>query len=320
MAIKKWRMILLNEKVASLSSSRGLCRLVAILAILSFVLVSHFSFKVRNSFASKRQGVSLDLKPGFLYQGGISRVILHAHKGDEIIGASFAAKRLPLKKIGRSDYICLIGVGLKEKPGYKKLEIKLFSPPKGTFTISKNVMVKRKKYPEEHLKVPGKMVEFPPHILERVLSDQKAVRRACATISRKIYWNTPFIWPVRSKLLSPFGLRRFFNGKPRSPHSGIDLRARTGTPIKASNNGRVALVRNCYLSGNTIVIDHGGGLFTLYAHLSKVEVKNGQEVRRGQVIGLAGATGRVTGPHLHWGVSLLGARVDPVQLIGLLGS
>ncbi len=118
-------------------------------------------------------------------------------------------------------------------------------------------------------------------------------------------------------MLSPFGLRRFFNGQPRSPHSGIDLRAKDGTPIKSPNNGRIALVRDCYLSGNTVVVDHGGGLFTLYAHLSRVNVKQGQMVKKGEVIGLAGSTGRVTGPHLHWGVSLMGMRVDPQQFMAL---
>jgi murein DD-endopeptidase MepM/ murein hydrolase activator NlpD len=177
--------------------------------------------------------------------------------------------------------------------------------------------VVKKKYPEEHLKVARKMVDFPQDILKRVLADQKAVRGVCSHITAERYWKGPFIWPVNSKILSPFGLRRFFNGQPRSPHSGVDLRAKDGVPIVAPNNGRIVLARDCYLSGNTLVIDHGGGLYTLYAHLSQFKVKRGAMVKKGQTIGLAGSTGRVTGPHLHWGVSLLGTRVDPQMFMTL---
>ena len=270
--------------------------------------------------SSRDAAVHVDIKPGYLVQGGLCRIIFSPAQGYEMCGARFGKSPLVLKDMGSGRYLALIGAGLKERPGRKKLTANVCSKRRGRKTITKYIYIKRKKYPEEHLKVPGKMVEFPPDILKRVLADQRAVRHACSRVTSKIYWNTPFIWPVNSKVLSPFGLRRFFNGKPRSPHSGVDLRAGTGTVIKAPANGRVILVRDCYLSGNTLVIDHGGGLFTLYAHLSDVKVRKGQQVRRGDAIGLAGATGRVTGPHLHWGVSLLGDRVDPAQLMKLLGS
>jgi murein DD-endopeptidase MepM/ murein hydrolase activator NlpD len=108
-----------------------------------------------------------------------------------------------------------------------------------------------------------------------------------------------------------------FNGQPRSPHSGADLRARTGTPILAANRGRVVLAKDLFYSGNAVFIDHGYGLYTTYLHLSEIGVKVGDIVERGQQLGLAGATGRVTGPHLHWGVRLLDARVDPFSLVRL---
>ena len=114
-----------------------------------------------------------------------------------------------------------------------------------------------------------------------------------------------------------FGHRRVFNGQPRAPHSGADLRARTGTPILAANSGRVVLAKDLFYSGNAVFIDHGLGLFTTYLHLSKIDVAVGDIVEQGQQIGLAGATGRVTGPHLHWGVRLLDARVDPFSLVRL---
>ena len=118
---------------------------------------------------------------------------------------------------------------------------------------------------------------------------------------------------------SAFGTRSILNGQPRSPHSGADFRSAAGTPIKAPNAGRVVLAGDRYFTGNTVIIDHGLGLFSLFAHLSEVSVKEGDSVQSGEVVGKVGATGRVTGPHLHWSVRLSGARVDPLSLLAALG-
>src|SRR5207253_1114123 len=114
-----------------------------------------------------------------------------------------------------------------------------------------------------------------------------------------------------------FGHRRIFNGQPRAPHAGADLRASTGTPIHATNRGRVVLAKNLFFTGNTVIIDHGLGIYTLYAHLSRIDVRVSQMVDEDEVLGLAGATGRVTGPHLHWGARIQGARVDPFSLLSI---
>ncbi len=115
-----------------------------------------------------------------------------------------------------------------------------------------------------------------------------------------------------------FGRRRIFNDKPRSPHSGTDLSAPEGTPVEAAAAGRVALAEDLYFSGNLVVLDHGGGVYTLYAHLSRIDVEVGQPVKAGEIVGLVGATGRVTGAHLHWGARIGEARVDPASLLDLL--
>ena len=124
-----------------------------------------------------------------------------------------------------------------------------------------------------------------------------------------------FVPPLLGQPTSAFGTRRIYNGKPRSPHPGLDLRAATGTTVNSSGAGRVGLAQELYYSGNTVIVDHGGGLFTLYAHLSKLLVEVGEYVRAGQAVGLSGATGRVTGPHLHWGAKIGNRPFDPTALL-----
>jgi murein DD-endopeptidase MepM/ murein hydrolase activator NlpD len=120
-----------------------------------------------------------------------------------------------------------------------------------------------------------------------------------------------FIWPVKGRISTPFGLRRYFNGKPRSPHKGIDIAVPKNTAIKSPANGLVVLTGNYFFIGNAVLINHGQGLITVYCHLNKILVKPRQKVKKGQVIGYVGQTGRATGPHLHWGVSLNDTPVNP---------
>ncbi len=252
--------------------------------------------------------------PEAIPPGGVGLVRITVPSGAVVTHVQYLKRDYPAFRKDGHHWFALTGAGLRVSPGRHTVTVRWRYHGESHVYVA-SLPVLKKRYPEEHLKVSARMVNFPPDILKRVIDDQKAVRRACSRITRDHYWHGPFIWPVNSKVLSPFGLRRFFNGQPRSPHSGVDLRAGEGTPIVAPNDGVVVLSRKCYLSGNTLVIDHGAGLFTLYAHLSKFKVKEGQKVRKGQVIGLAGATGRVTGPHLHYGVSLLGTRVDPQQFM-----
>ncbi len=132
-------------------------------------------------------------------------------------------------------------------------------------------------------------------------------------------WTTAFVRPVPHAANSAFGTRSIFNGTPRNSHGGADFRSPAGTPVLAPNAGRVAVARGLYFSGNVVIIDHGLGVFSTLAHLSAIDVKEGELVMPGQRIGLVGATGRVTGPHLHWAVRAGGARVDPLSLLAVLG-
>jgi murein DD-endopeptidase MepM/ murein hydrolase activator NlpD len=185
----------------------------------------------------------------------------------------------------------------------------------GTAVIATHaVSIRHKDFPEERLTVSSKYVEPPPEVQERLAEERAEVGKVYRT-RRDIAPSGKFVRPVPGEPTSTFGKRRFFNDKPRSPHPGLDLRAATGTPVKAAGSGVVAIARDLYYSGNTVIIDHGGGLFTIYAHLSEIEVNVGDELAAGVTIGKSGATGRVTGPHLHWGAKIGNRPFDPTALL-----
>ncbi len=295
-------------------------RLAASLYLVMFFVIGFFPIAVLGQDINAASApVSIHVEPERIFLGGLALVRVETRGHIEGLNLRFLGNKIPCRPGPRGrDYSALIGVGLDCRPGTHILTVK-WQGPGGPDLYPYKVQIVARSFPEERLTVPERMVRFSPRVLKQVLDDQRAINRTCDRVSTEFYWQRPFIWPVHSKILSPFGLRRIFNGRPRSPHSGVDLRASEGTPVLATNYGRVALVRDCYLSGKTIVLDHGGGLYTLYAHLMSPKVKEGQKVRPGQVIGLSGATGRATGPHLHWGVSLFGKRLDPVKLMALLG-
>ncbi len=205
-------------------------------------------------------------------------------------------------------------VGLLEEPEAASIEVRGTARDGRPAHAVIAVRVDTKDFPVEELKVAPKYVSPPKEVEARIAADRARLaeiyERRTPVVQRE-----PFVRPVDGAPTGIFGARRVFNGKPRSPHSGLDLRASTGTPIRASGPGRVVLAYDLYYSGNTVILDHGGGLFTLYAHLSRMDVAEGEDVAAGDVVGLAGATGRVTGPHLHWGAKIGADPFDPRALL-----
>ena len=172
--------------------------------------------------------------------------------------------------------------------------------------------VHTKAYETQHLTIKDKRKVNPnQQDLTRIRSEKQRINAALKHWRDQAEVDGRFILPVQGRLSSPFGLRRYFNGQARKPHSGIDIAAPEGTPIRAPAAGRVIETGNYFFNGNTVFLDHGQGLVTMYCHMSRIGVKVGQNVGQGDIIGEVGMTGRVTGPHLHWGVSLNDARVDP---------
>ena len=213
----------------------------------------------------------------------------------------------------------LVGVDLEHPAG--RYALKLTAKPENGADVSCNaaVTVRAGHFAVERLQVEPKFVQPSPEDLARAEKERLRLREIFATVTPTKLWEGSFRLPLDgARPASNFGRRRVLNGQPGSPHGGADFPAPTGTPVYAAQGGRIVVADALYFSGNTVVIDHGLGVYTFYGHLSSVKVKEGDVVKRGDLIGEVGATGRVTGPHLHWGLTVEGARVNPVQILSLL--
>ncbi len=214
-------------------------------------------------------------------------------------------------------WFALAGVDVESSPGPSTLEIKVHSNSGAVRDLSRTVEVHPAHYRTGSLSVPPKFVEPSAESLKQIEAESQLKAKAFATTSPQPLWHGSFRAPVPAQATDSFGTRRMFNGKLASIHKGADFRASTGTPVHASNSGIVVLARPLYYEGNCVIIDHGMGLFTLSMHFSRIDVHEGQHVAAGDRLGLSGATGRVTGPHLHWAVRWQGAYLDPVKLLHL---
>ena len=214
-------------------------------------------------------------------------------------------------------WLGLLPVNRDREPGEATVRV-LFTYQNGSTTRAElPFLVQPRQYPSVRLTVAPDMAQIPPERESQVAEDRAAFAAVWSAPAAERLWSGPFIMPAEGRVSATFGERRVFNGDVQSRHSGIDIAAPMSAPVWASNAGRVVLVRVAYLEGRTVVIDHGGGLFTFYCHLSQAQVAVGDLVSRGQVIGNVGMTGRATGPHLHFGVRVAGERVDGLALIAL---
>lgn len=253
-------------------------------------------------------------------QGYISRTLDHPVPGgvavvplglaEQAPQARFNGHRVMVIRDSDQQWIAVVGIPLSTKPGRQALQVQ--GAEAAGFDVG------AKEYKAQHIKLKNKRQVSPnPDDLKRIereLDEQIAAYRTYrAGITPS---NVMLDRPVNGRLSSPFGLRRFFNGEERNPHSGLDFAVPAGTPIKAPAAGRVVLVGNYFFNGNTVFVDHGQGFISMFCHLSAIDVKVGDDVERGAVVGKVGSTGRATGPHLHWNVSLNDARVDPAIFIG----
>lgn len=225
--------------------------------------------------------------------------------------ALYGGKRVLVARAPGGWY-AVVGLPLEAKPGAHYLDVR--SQDQQPRRLRFNVM--SKSYAEQRLTLTDKRkVEPSADDLRRIERESARINQALRRFSERSDVVTDFRWPAAGPTSSPFGLRRFFNGQPRKPHSGLDIAAPEGAPIRAPAAGRVIDAGDFFFNGNTVFVDHGQGLITMYCHLSRIDVRVGEELKAGDRIGAVGKTGRATGAHLHWSISLNDARVDPLLFV-----
>jgi murein DD-endopeptidase MepM/ murein hydrolase activator NlpD len=217
---------------------------------------------------------------------------------------------------GGHGWYALAGVDVEAPTGPSTLRIVVHAAT-GNRDLSRTIEIHPAHYRTGSLTVPPKFVEPGPDELKRIEEESRLKARVFAASLPQPLWSASFRAPVTALPTDSFGTRRIFNGKLASIHKGMDFKAAAGTPVRAGNGGLIVLARPFYYEGNCVIVDHGLGLFTLYMHLSRIDVQEGQRVATGDLLGLSGATGRVTGPHLHWAVRWQGAYLDPAKLLHL---
>ncbi|MDR1946202.1 MAG: M23 family metallopeptidase [Desulfovibrio sp.] len=219
----------------------------------------------------------------------------------------------PSKNSGLFEALLPVPLGTKKKSLILTLTVHWKGGTKEVLTRA--VPLKKRSYPVQKLTVERKFVIPPPEATEKIRRDRAEMRAAVTATSPVQYWRLPLALPLPGEVTSVYGARRVFNGIPKNPHKGVDFDALDGDPVSAVDAGTVVLVSEHYYGGNTLVVDHGLGVMSAYLHLSGFNVKKGQKVARGDTVGFAGATGRVTGPHLHLSFYVLGESVNALPLL-----
>lgn len=224
-------------------------------------------------------------------------------------------RAVPAFAVDATTWRALVGIDLDTKPGEYRVEVDAGDGA----TADEPLVVAPKKFPTRRLTVDENFVNPPAAVEARIKEESALLASVYAHSAPARQWTTAFVRPVPQPANSRFGTRSIFNGQPRNAHGGADFLSPAGTPIHAPNAGRVVVARDLYFTGGTVIIDHGQGVFSMLAHMAAIDVHEGDAVAAGDIVGKVGATGRVTGAHLHWAVRVGDARVDPLSVLQLLG-
>lgn len=275
-----------------------------------------FSFS-RDSFQSP-SGIALELDYRALEPGEVVLVIQKEKPGVTGMTVHFLDKTFSAVRGGDGEGLfALVGLDVEVKPGSYPLNIVLDKANGEKEELQREILILPKKFQQRKFRVKAETLNPPPKLQARIKGESDLMQAIYKQITPEWLAEGEFIIPFEAKSWPNFGQRRIYNNVPRSIHSGIDLLTPWGSPIRASNSGRIVLARDLVLPGRSVIIDHGMGLYTFYCHLSRINVKEGAMVKKGDIVAKSGNTGRSTGPHLHWAVKLQDARVDPFSLLGL---
>jgi len=232
------------------------------------------------------------------------------------VSAIFFKRTIPFFQQSDTSFAGIVGIDMEDPPGLQELSITVHSNT-GTDHLRYSVLIIKEDYTVQHLTLPKDKVDLDAKTLKRVQQEKKELAEAFHHVGARPLWNGHFLEPVNGKITGVFGSRRVINGQSRRPHSGEDIAAPKGTPVQAINKGIVVKTVDHFFSGKGVVLDHGVGLFSMYFHLSEIDVSSGQTIQKGEALGKVGASGRATGPHLHWGIHLNGSRINPYALTAL---
>lgn len=289
------------------SVTRAVRRCLAALAVVTYP-------GVLGAQALRVSGASAPTRPGDLLLLTIAAPAAASGVTITAFGATWPAVR-----VDATTWRGVVGVDLDRVPGSYEVTVEAVgASPAPPFRAE--VQVVSRAFRRRELRVAPDYVNPPPDLMTRITSEAKFLETVYASSNGEAGWREGFVRPVPGRANSSFGTRSVFNGEERSPHAGTDFLSGTGTPIHAPAAGRVVAARDLFFSGNTVIIDHGLGVFSMLAHMSRMDVREGDPVERGAIVGRVGATGRVTGPHLHWALRVGGARVDPLSALKLLPS
>ncbi len=281
--------------------------------VLSLILAFLFPIQVVPSAEHPRPGLDGQLSAK---QGEVIWLEISVPQDVVTVTGTFLKRTIPFFKLSNTRRAGLIGIDMEDPVGEQELSIHLKHPQHSQHR-SFTVLVLKEAYSVQKLTLPKNKVDLDSQTLKRVRLEQKEMRGAFHHVEPQPLWDGPFLEPVKGTVTGRFGSRRIINGHPRRPHSGEDIAAPKGTPVLAINRGKVVLTADHFFSGKGVVLDHGLGLFSMYFHLSAIDVQEGQMIQKGESLGKVGSSGRATGPHLHWGIRLNGSRVNPYELTNL---
>jgi len=269
-------------------------------------------------------GVTLSLSASTARQGGLLLANLSARAPLTSVLATWDNEKISIWKEDSgatkrpAQWRAFVPVDLEKTPGDYAVAVTAQGNAGEKIACAITVKVTAGKFATESLRVAPQFVEPNPEQLERAKAEQQRLREIYATVTPGKLWHGKFRAPLDGVISGKnFGRRRVLNGEPSSPHTGVDFTAPTGTAVRAAQAARVVLAEALFFAGNTVVLDHGLGVYTLYGHLSEIDAKVGETVAAGAILGKVGATGRVTGPHLHWGLTINRSRVNALQIVQL---
>ncbi len=269
-------------------------------------------------FASAGNHFRVESLPRVAKQGEVCLINVLGPASPKSIYVEFQGVKFPLAFSEQNGtYEGLIGIDMDTQPSTYEIKIVMTDGGSKIHLGNFSLKVEKVDFGVQELSLPSSMVNLDRKTLERVNKEGRQLNSLFRVFRNERLWRGAFIRPVEGELSTAFGFNRIINGQRRSPHTGVDLQAEEGTPVLACNSGIVALVESLFFSGKSVILDHGWGFYSMYFHLSEVLVKKGNRVNKGAILGRVGSTGRSTGPHLHWGIRMNGARVDPLSLLNI---